>query len=85
MRLQLRYFAWVRERIGAGSEEVDLPDRVRTVEELICWLRERGSRYDFAFRDPAAIRIAIDQEMADPAASIRNAREVAFFPPMTGG
>ena len=85
MRMRVRYFAWVRERIGVGTEEVELPDHVGTVEELIAWLRNRGARYDRAFDDPAAIRIAIDQEMAEPSASIRNATEVAFFPPMTGG
>lgn len=85
MRVRVRYFAWVRERIGVGTEEVDLPDHVGSVEELIAWLRNRGERYDRAFHDPAAIRVAIDQEMADPPASIGNATEVAFFPPMTGG
>ena len=85
MELQVRYFAWVRERVGTGGETVQLPDGVVTVEELISWLRGRGPSYGLAFQDPAAIRVAIDQEMADSTASIENAREVAFFPPMTGG
>lgn len=85
MELQVRYFAWVRERVGTGSETLSLPDNVRTVAELIGWLRARGPRYDLAFQDSAAIRVAIDQEMVDPMASLENAGEVAFFPPMTGG
>ena len=85
MELQVRYFAWVRERVGTGSETLSLPDNVRTVAALIGWLRARGPSYDLAFQDPAAIRVAIDQEMADPMASLENAGEVAFFPPMTGG
>ncbi len=85
MELHVRYFAWVRERVGTGSETLSLPDNVRTVGELIGWLRARGPRYDLAFQDPAAIRVAIDQEMVDPMASLENAGEVAFFPPMTGG
>ncbi len=85
MELRIRYFAWVRERVGTASETLRLPDDVATVEALVAWLRRREPRYDFAFENPDAVRVAIDQEMAEPADSLANAREVAFFPPMTGG
>ena len=85
MQLRVRYFAWVRERVGTGSEAFDLPDGVGTVAELVAWLRQQGPRHEFAFRDPAAIRVAIDEELAAESASLAGAREVAFFPPMTGG
>ncbi len=86
-QLQLLYFAWVRERVGVGSETVSLPERVRQgrISDLVEWLRTREARYKTAFAEPASIRIAVDQEMADYETPVANAREVAFFPPITGG
>jgi molybdopterin synthase sulfur carrier subunit len=84
-QVTLRYFAWVREKIGLGEERVALPDGVATAAELIGWLRARGEQYDEAFRKPEVIRIAIDRVHSKPSASIANAREIGFFPPMTGG
>ncbi|WP_292286786.1 molybdopterin converting factor subunit 1 [Marivita sp.] len=81
--MDVLYFAWVRERIGLPKEKVTTD--AATVAELVAELRAREERYDLAFSDPAALRVAVDQELTDFDASIRNAREVAFFPPMTGG
>ena len=82
---KLIYFAWVRERIGKPSEDVELPAEVRTVRDLLGWLKGRGEEYEEALRFPEAIRVAIDQEHVKHAAQIGNAREIGLFPPMTGG
>jgi molybdopterin synthase sulfur carrier subunit len=83
--MRLVYFAWVRERIGRTDEEIDPPDAVRTVGELITWLAGRGEEYANAFANPRVIRTAVDHSHARPEAPIAGAREIAFFPPMTGG
>ena len=79
------YFAWVRERVGRAEEELDLPPTVATVGDLIAWLSGRGEGYALAFAKPAAVRAALDRVHARSDASIAGAKEVAFFPPMTGG
>jgi sulfur-carrier protein len=79
------YFAWVRERVGKAEEELDPPPTVKTVGDLIGWLRERGEGYARAFDKPAAVRAALDRVHSRNEASITGAKEVAFFPPMTGG
>jgi sulfur-carrier protein len=81
--LTLLYFAWVRERIGLSSEQVTT--NATTVAQLIDELRAREDRYALAFSDLSALRVAIDQDLRDFDASLTGAREVAFFPPMTGG
>ena len=83
--LDLRYFAWVRERIGTDAETVELPAGVSTPEALIGWLKTRGEGYAHAFADDAAIRVAVDRVHAARDADLAGAREVAVFPPMTGG
>lgn len=83
--MKLVYFAWVRERVGTAEEELDPPATVETVGDLIAWLRERGEGYARAFDKPAAVRAALDRVHAREHASIAGVREVAFFPPMTGG
>jgi sulfur-carrier protein len=83
--LRLVYFAWVRERIGKGEEVVEPPASVATVEDLIGWLAGRGEEYARAFENPAIIRAAINHTHVKAAAPLSGAREVAFFPPMTGG
>lgn len=79
------YFAWVRERIGVAEEEIDPPSEVVTVRQLIQWLSGRGEGYAAAFANPATIRAAVDRTHATADAPISSAREIAFFPPMTGG
>ena len=83
--MKLRYFAWVRERIGKPEEEVDLPGGIATVADLMEWLSRRGEAYALAFDNRKVIRAAIDQAHVKADAPIKDAREIAFFPPMTGG
>jgi len=83
--MKLIYFAWVRERVGKPEEEVDLPDGIATVADLVRWLRTRGEEYEYAFENENIVRAAIDHVHAKPDAPIAGAREIAFFPPMTGG
>jgi sulfur-carrier protein len=83
--MKVKYFAWVRERIGVAEETVEPPTSVRTVTDLIGWLSARGDTYAYAFETPKVIRAAIDQAHVKPDATIAGAREIAFFPPMTGG
>jgi sulfur-carrier protein len=85
METKLIYFAWVRERIGKPEEKLALPANVHTVKDLIAFLRERGEGYEAALRLPDVIRVAIDQEHVGHDAAISGAREIALFPPMTGG
>jgi molybdopterin synthase sulfur carrier subunit len=83
--MKLKYFAWVRERVGLSEETVEPPAGVRTIDDLIAWLSERGEAYAHAFERPKAIRAAIDHVHVRPDAAITGAHEIAFFPPMTGG
>jgi molybdopterin synthase sulfur carrier subunit len=83
--LRILYFAWVRERIGKPEEEIDPPASVRTVAELVAWLSGRGEEYAYAFENAKVIRAAIDKTHVKPETQIAGAREIAFFPPMTGG
>lgn len=81
--MDVLYFAWVRERIGHPKDQVE--SSAATVIELVEELRDREERYAVAFSDLSALRVAVDQELTDFDASLAGAREVAFFPPMTGG
>lgn len=83
--MKLVYFAWVRERIGRVEEEVSPPPEVTTVAALLAWLKKRGEGYEAALQHPEVIRVAINQEHVDHRESLAGAREVALFPPMTGG
>ncbi len=85
MTLKILYFAWVREKVGKTEEFVDPPAAVRTVADLVAWLTQRGPEYAAAFARPGVVRAAIDQTHVQPIASIASAREIAFFPPVTGG
>lgn len=81
--MDVLYFAWVRERIGHPKDTIDT--QAATVRELVEELRGREDRYAAAFADLDALRVAVDQELTDFDAPLSSAREVAFFPPMTGG
>ncbi len=83
--MKVKYFAWVRERIGKSEETIEPPPNVRTVDDLIAWLAGRGETYAHAFERPRVIRAAIDHAHVKSDAVISGAREIAFFPPMTGG
>jgi len=81
--VEVLYFAWVRERIGKARESVETS--AATVAELVDELRAREPRYEAAFADTSALRVALDQELSEFDAALSGVREVAFFPPMTGG
>lgn len=81
--IDILYFAWVRERIGLPRERIETS--AATVADLVAELKTREDRYAAAFADTSALRVALDQELSDFAAPLRGVREVAFFPPMTGG
>lgn len=83
MTLDVLYFAWVRERIGLPRETLET--QAATVAELVAELSAREERYAAAFADTSALRVAVDQALTDFDAPLTDAREVAFFPPMTGG
>jgi molybdopterin synthase sulfur carrier subunit len=83
--MKLRYFAWVRERVGKAEEDIDVPGGVATVAELMTWLASRGEEYAYAFENAKVIRAAIDKTHVKAQAPIAGASEIAFFPPMTGG
>ncbi|MFO1240164.1 MAG: molybdopterin converting factor subunit 1 [Sphingomonadaceae bacterium] len=81
----LLYFASIREKLGREMEERELPESARTVHDLIGWLVTQDADYASAFAEPAKLRCAIDQVMVPFDAPLAGAREVAFFPPVTGG
>lgn len=83
MKLRLRYFAWVRERVGVTTEEVETS--APTVAALIEELKAADEAHAWAFGDTRALRVALDQELAGMDAPLAGVTEVAFFPPMTGG
>jgi molybdopterin synthase sulfur carrier subunit len=83
--VKLRYFAWVRERIGKPEEDIELPASVTTVADLMGFLAQRGEEYAYAFENPKVIRAAVDRTHVRADRAIAGAREIAFFPPMTGG
>jgi molybdopterin synthase sulfur carrier subunit len=85
MTVKVLYFAWVRERIGKPEEEIDPPPEVATVADLVAWLSRRGDEYAAAFENPKVVRAAVDRAHVQANAAIAGAREIAFFPPMTGG
>lgn len=85
MKVNLVYFAWVRERIGRTEEEIELPETVVTVRDLLVHLKGLGEEYETALEFPDVIRVAINQEHVEHDKAISGAREIGIFPPMTGG
>ena len=81
--MQVLYFAWMRERIGQSREEV--ATEAATVADLVAELAAREPRYAAAFADMGAVRVAVDQKVAELDAPLAGVREIAFFPPVTGG
>lgn len=85
MTVKILYFAWVRERIGRSTETVEVPPDVTTVADLVRWLRAKGPEYEAAFERPELVRAALNQVHVKPDALLTGVREIAFFPPVTGG
>jgi molybdopterin synthase sulfur carrier subunit len=83
--VKIRYFAWVRERVGRAEEEIAIPADVTTIATLVAFLKTRGEEYQAAFANETVVRAAINHAHVRPDAPIANAHEIAFFPPMTGG
>jgi molybdopterin synthase sulfur carrier subunit len=83
--MKIRYFAWLRERLNRGEEDVSPPAEVITVGDLIQWLRDRDEAADLAMQKPSLIKAAIDTEIVPHSTPIANAKVIALFPPMTGG
>jgi sulfur-carrier protein len=84
-QVSIRYFAWVREKTGRSEETVEIGPGILTISDLVAWLRTRGPEYDAAFSSTGTVRAAIDMTHVKPDAKIASAREIAFFPPVTGG
>ncbi|MGB7336231.1 MAG: molybdopterin converting factor subunit 1 [Salaquimonas sp.] len=84
--MKLLYFSWIRERLDRTDEEIDLPQSVQTVGDLLDWQKTRGEEFEAVFEFDKVIRVAINQEhIDDRSTELKNAKEIAFFPPMTGG
>lgn len=81
----LKYFAWVREKIGRTEEKILLPTHVQTVADLLSWLRTRGPEYESVFSQPKLISAAIDKTHVKSNMTVSGAQEIALFPPVTGG
>ena len=83
--MKVLYFAWIRERVGKAEEDLSLPATVQTVADLVQWLKGRGEEYAYAFENQKVVRAALDRVHVRPEAKLAGAREIALFPPMTGG
>jgi len=83
--MKILYFAWVRQKAGVSEEDIDLPPEVKTLNDLVNWLKTRGPEFEAAFAEIKSVRAAIDQTHAKLDAPIKDAKEIAFFPPVTGG
>lgn len=83
--MKILYFAWLRQKTGIDSEEVEMPIHITDVAGLIEWLKERNENFAEALSDFGSIRVAVNQEFAEPDAPVAQGDEVAIFPPMTGG
>jgi molybdopterin synthase sulfur carrier subunit len=83
--MKLRYFAWVRVQVGYAEENIALPPQLATVGDLLAWMATRGPNFAAALARPEAIRVAVDQTSVDRDYPLAAAREIALFPPMTGG
>jgi molybdopterin synthase sulfur carrier subunit len=85
MRLQLLYFAALRERVGCAAESVTVPESVACVDDLRAWLAARGGNWSEALGGSRPWQVAVDQSLAEPGTPLHDGAEVAFFPPVTGG
>lgn len=85
MKIDVKYFASVREALGSSGESLNLPEQVRTVADVRRWLQARGEDWANALGEQRALRMALNHQMCEPDAALSEGAEVAFFPPVTGG
>ena len=83
--MNVLYFAWLRQKAGVSEEQIEPPAEVSTVADLLAWLKERSAGHAAALADLSLVRVAVDQEYVQLDHPIEGAREVALFPPVTGG
>ncbi len=83
--MKILYFSWIRERLGMGEEVIDLPGDIKTVDDFLAWLMSRGEEFEAALEHRDIIRVAVNQQHTEHDEPIGDAREIALFPPMTGG
>lgn len=83
--MKILYFSWIRERLGKAEEDVELPSNISTVAEFLAWQKSRGEEYEAVLEIPGIVRVAVDHEHRDHDEPLGDAREIALFPPMTGG
>ena len=83
--VRLRYFAWLRQMTGMSQEDIQLPDDLETTADLMAWLQTRNENFAKAFANPDTVRVALDQVYASHDESLQGIKEIAFFPPVTGG
>jgi molybdopterin synthase sulfur carrier subunit len=83
--IRVLYFAWLRERVGRGEEDMVLPESIRSVADLVSHLQTRDAKYAAAFANPRVVRAAVNQVFARLETALADGDEVAFFPPVTGG
>jgi molybdopterin converting factor subunit 1 len=83
--MKILYFAWLRQRIGIGQEDVSPPESVRDVASLVDWLKQRNPAFAEALANTSTLRVAVNQEFASFDTALNGTEEVALFPPMTGG
>jgi len=83
--MKVRYFSWIRERLGIEEEEITLPSDIATVGEFLAWQKTRGEEFESVLEFPEVVRVAVDHEHRNHDEPIGEAREIALFPPMTGG
>jgi molybdopterin synthase sulfur carrier subunit len=85
MKINLLYFASLKEKLGCGKEQLELSDEIKTVEDLKVLLSQRGASWSESFKSDHSLLVSINQQMANELSNIKNDDEVAFFPPVTGG
>ena len=83
--MKILYFSWIKDKIGKTHEDIDIRDNIKTIEELIAFLKKSNESYEEVFKDTSSIKVSINMETANFKDQINNNDEVAFFPPMTGG
>ena len=83
--MKILYFSWIKDKIGKTHEDIDIRDNIKTIEDLIAFLKKSNESYEEVFKDISSIKVSINMETANFKDQINNNDEVAFFPPMTGG